>query len=276
MSKKEIAIANEVATDVAVVASAIDFGADAGAGMEGADDQSFAIPFLTALQKISPQCDEAEAKYIEGAKGGMLCNSVTSQLFDGKTGCIFLPTSYQRRFLHWGPRGESNSGFKGDLTPEKVAQMRADGSIVEQDGQLYFPLPDGSINDKKCDRLSDTRNHFGILVDEATGAYSQVLLSLGSTQIKKSKLLMSLLSAVKVKNGAGALVTPPTWANKVRITTVLESNDKGSWYGYKFELDGFVASAEQYAAGKSFHDTISSGQAGPVQYVEPEVASDKF
>lgn len=275
MSKK-----NELATTeentVAIVSEAINFAADAGSGMEGAGADSFAIPFLTVLQKISPQCDEADAKYIEGAKGGQLFNSVTGQLYDGKEGVIFLPAAYQRRFLRWGARGADGAGFKGEVMPEDVAALRDNGTVVEQDGRLYYPLPDGSINDKKCDHLADVRNHFGIIVN-ADGTYSQALLSLGSTQIKKSKLLMSLLSAVKVKTTTG-MVTPPTWANRVRITSVAESNDKGSWSGYKFELEGFVTDKDQYDAAKAFHAAISGGTAGVVKYEETDTtpASDKF
>lgn len=249
----------------------IDFGADAGSGMEGVDKESFAIPFLSVLQKISPQVDEADAKYVKGAKGSMLLNTVTNRLYDGKEGVVFLPCSYQRRFLRWGPRGTSDAGFKGDFLPEVAAAMRDSGELVEVDGRLYFPLPDGSVDVKRCDHLSDVRNHFGLLYDVVTGATSQVLLSLSSTQIKKSKQLMSMLSAVKVA-GPHGMVTPPTWANLVRISTVLESNDKGSWYGVKFELEGFVVHPEAYAEAKAFHGIIGDGAAKVDYAAEAEAA----
>lgn len=249
----------------------IDLGHDAGAGMEGADKDSFAIPFLGVLQKISPQCDEAEAKYIEGAKGGQLFNTVTQQLYDGKEGVVFIPCAFQRRFLRWGPRGGENSGFKGEFLPEAVAEMRQHGEVVEHEGRLYFPLENGKVDEKKCDRLSDTRNHFGIVYDPETGSAMQVLLSLGSTQIKKSKQLMAMLSAVKVQGPKG-LVTPPTWSNMVRITTVPESNDKGSWYGVKIAPEGFVPNRDLYDMGKAFHDLIAAGEA-TIDYNQADAGS---
>lgn len=269
MVKKDVAVVEKA------LPAAIDFGADAGVGMEGADAQSFAIPFLSALQKISPQCEEADAKFIPEAKGGMLYNSVTSELYDGKAGIIFLPAAYQRRFLRWGPRGGEGAGFRGELTVEQVAAMEESGKAIRVDGALLVVDENGDANPKKCDRLADVRNHFGILVNEATGSYMRVLLSLGSTQIKKSKLLMSLLSNVKVKAASGAMVTPPTFANKVRITTVPESNDKGSWYGYKFALEGFVSVPEHYNEAREFHRTIAS-EGVRVNYDEPAEDSDKF
>lgn len=245
--------------------------ADSGAGMETADKESFAIPFLTVLQKISPQVDEADAEYVEGAKGGMLINTVTKALYDGKEGIIFLPCAYQRRFLRWGSRGTSGGGFKGEVLPEEVARLREEGDVVERDGRLYFPLEDGQVDEKRCDHLTDTRNHFGIIVDGDNT--SQALLSLTSTQIKKSKQLMSLLNAVKVPGPRG-LVTPPTWVNQMRLTTVLESNDKGSWYGLKFTPEGFVADPELYAMAKAFHDIIVAGEA-KVAY-EPAPGDTRF
>jgi len=225
----------------------LDFAADVGQGMENADKDSFAIPFLRVLQKISPQCDENDAAYLPAAKGGMLFNTVTSKLYPD--GVIFLPCAFQRRFIVWAPRG-SESGFKGELLPEEVSAMRADGRIVESDGRLYI----GEANEKKADRVVDTRSHFGIVVDD--DGWSQVVLPLASTQIKKSKQLMSILSSARI-NG----VTPPTWMNQIKIIPVLESNDQGSWYGVRFEPAGYINSEELYQAGKAFHAAIAAGEA---------------
>ena len=249
------------------MAIGIDFGDDLGGGMEGADRESFAIPFLKVLQKLSPQCDEADAAFVQGAKGGMLFNSVTGELFaDGVT---FLPCAYQRRFLRWGPRGDGG-GFKGELLPEDVARLRDNDQVRDLDGRLYFPDESGAVNDKRCDRLVDTRSHFGIIINGEN--LEQVLLPLSSTQIKKSKQLMSMLSAVKIKGPKG-MITPPTWMNKVKITTTLESNDQGSWYGVKFELDGFINTQEVYDVAKTFHDTVMQGET-KVNY--QETAEGKF
>ncbi len=234
------------------------FAEDAGAGMEGATAESFAIPFLSVLQKGSPQVDEASGVAIEGAKAGMLFENVTGKMFDGKVGVTIIPCAYRRVFLRWAPKGSDGAGFKGELAPEKVAEMRARGEISDLDGKLYIPMPDGTVSDKKCDRISDTRNHYVLLVDDATGAWKEALMSLTSTQIKKSKMLMSALASVKVQ-GASGLFTPPTFANTVRVLTTPESNDKGTWFGLKFELSGQVTRPELYAAAKAFHSSVAKG-----------------
>ena len=55
------------------VAMPLDFSADAGMGMEGADKSSFAIPFITMLQGLSPQLET-----VEGAKPGLFINTITN------------------------------------------------------------------------------------------------------------------------------------------------------------------------------------------------------
>lgn len=239
-----------------VVADAELFAADAGAGREEAGSDSYAIPFLVILQKTSPQVDEQASEYIEGAKAGQLLNNVTGKVYDGKTGVTFIPVYFKREFLRWGGREGGSGGFKGVIAVEELAKLRLNGTIVELEGGLYFPNADGSINPKKNDRVSDHRSHYGLLLDE-DGQTRPCLLSLTSTQIKKSKLLMSALADVRVKAPNG-MMNPASWANKVKLTTIGESNDKGTWFGLRTELDGFV-SKEQYAAGKAFYDSVKKG-----------------
>lgn len=234
------------------------FAADANAGMEGATEDSYAIPFLSVLQSNSPQVDEADGKFIAGAKAGMLYENITGQLIDGKTGGIIVPCHYKRVFLRWGPRGGEGAGFKGELAPEKVAEMRQQRQIVEVDGRLYVPLPDGTVNEKRCDRIVDTRNHYVLLVNEATGGAVQALFSLRSTQIKKSKALMSAIASVRL-NGPSGAYQPASFANQVRVTTVPEKNDDGSWHGVRFELEGRVESPSIYGQAKAFYETVKKG-----------------
>lgn len=257
-TEKETALPATATTTAVATMDMSMFAEDAGAGMEGATAESFAIPFLSVLQKGSPQVDEASGVAIEGAKAGMLFENVTGKMFDGKVGVTIIPCAYRRVFLRWAPKGSDGAGFKGELAPEKVAEMRARGEISDLDGKLYIPMPDGTVGDKKCDRISDTRNHYVLLVDDATGAWKEALMSLTSTQIKKSKMLMSALASVKVQ-GASGLFTPPTFANTVRVLTTPESNDKGTWFGLKFELAGQVTRPELYAAAKAFHSSVAKG-----------------
>lgn len=252
------AVAKKAATAVAVAKGSFNAEQYAGRGMEGADKDSFAIPFLATLQKGSPQVDEASGVAIEGAKAGMLFNTVSKQMYDGKKGVLIIPCAFKRVFLRWGARGSDTGGFKGEYKPEVVQQLRDEDKIKDIDGTLYFPLDDGTFNPKKSDRLADTRNHYILMLDEKTGATTQALQSLTSTQIKKSKNMMSALASIK-REGANGLYTPPTFATILRCTTVPESNDKGSWYGVLYDLEGEVKSEAVFNAALEYNAAIARG-----------------
>lgn len=274
MSKSSKEQQNEVAAEVkqtAVATLGMDFAADAGAGMEGTTQDSFAIPFLSVLQANSPQVTQGDAKYMPEARPGMLLNTVSGTLYDGQKGALFVPAAYRRAFLQWGPRQGENAGFRGEHRPEEIEKMRAERRIVEMEGRLYAPLEDGSVNPKRSPTFRDTRMHYGMLLSDDTQAdFMPVLLSLTSTQIKKSKQLMSALTAVKVTLSDGRKITPPTFANVVRVTTVPESNDQGNWFGVRFTVEGQVANADLYQAAKEFHGNVLKGSVN----VNHEAAAD--
>lgn len=258
------------------VAVGIDFGADAGAGMEGTSAESFAIPFLAVLQSNSPQCVQGDGKFMQDARPGMLLNTVNNKLFDGQKGALFVQSAYRRAFLQWGPRQGEGGGFKGEATIDEVARLRAERKVVEFEGKLYEPMSDGSVNPKRCNRFADTRMHYGMVVDESNGEFSPVLVSLTSTQIKKSKQLMSALTSMRVtvtKDGKQQRIQPPTFGVVVRIQTVPESNEQGNWFGVKFTVEGTVKDQSLYHAAKGFHDSVLKGSV-TANYAEAAAAGD--
>lgn len=248
------------------VGAPLDFAADAGMGMEGADKASFAVPFLVVLQSNSPQLE-----LVEGAKAGMFINSVTNELF---TEVQVVPVAFQRRYLAWAPRS-SGGGFKGEHT---VAEVEGKENVLkwamkpDHNGTPQMTLPDGSV-------LKDTRNHF-VLVVSAEGSSTQALFSFASTQIKKSKKWMSRIQAIQLKDAGGAFYNPPSFSHVYKCTTVSEENDKGKWKGVLIDLVGPVTDRSLYQAAKDFHALIVAGKvevsAPPAGGVEGEGDSEKF
>lgn len=231
---------------------------DFGTGFEGADKDTYAIPFLQLLQKMSPLVDEDSPRHIEGAKAGMLLNTVTQRLFDGKAGFDMVPCFFKRSFILWGPR-EAGGGFKGEFTPEQIEQMVQEGKIIVQDGHYYAPSADGSaIDPKKNDYYADTRSHYVITIDPETGETGSAILSLASSQIKASRMLMTALQQKKIDTPQGKR-TPPMFLNKVRVTTQGLSNDQGSWSGIVFNLNGLVDSKDLYEEAKAFYGAVTAG-----------------
>lgn len=259
--KKEAALS----TDVAM------FHGDANAGMEGTTAESFAIPFLMILQKGSPQVDEASGVALPGAKAGMLFENIAQKMVDGKDGLEFVQCAYRRVYLRWN----ETKGFQGEYTPEDVAIMRQKGEVKEHKNKLFVVDKDGDFDVDESDYFVDTRNHYVIILDPKTGSWSNALISMGSTQIKKSRALMTALSSIKL-NGPNGLFTPPTFANVIKSTTVPESNDKGNWFGWRFEIKGQLTAAQKpiYLAARKFHESVVKGEVEH-RYEQEGVAGDE-
>ena len=88
MAKADVS-AVAVKTTGTALALADAFEADAGAGLEQMNKDDFALPFLKALTNNSD-----EIGVVEGAMPGMIFNTVTKELFDGKKGIVVVPTAY--------------------------------------------------------------------------------------------------------------------------------------------------------------------------------------
>lgn len=254
-TKTDIAVASAPSTGLVAAPSFMDAGDFEGMGFEGIDKDSFAIPFIQLLQKTSPLVDEDNAKYVKGAKAGMFYNTVNGHLYDGKTGVTIIPCSYKRSYVEWGGR-EADGGYKGEFTPEQIDEMVKSKEIIVIEGGLYRPDADGNVKDKKkANYFADTRSHYVIFVGTPVDGTEEdegiAVLPLASTQTKASKTLMTLLQQKKVDTANGRR-TPPSFANKVKMTTIAMQNAKGSWSGVKFDLDGLVDNQQLYDDAKAF------------------------
>lgn len=225
---------SEISTNVV-----LDFAADAGLGMEGADKNSFAIPFITLLQGLSPQLET-----VEGARPGLFINTITNELYKE---VLVVPCAYQRRFLRWAPR-DQGGGYKGEFNPIDIETGKVAGVETNAEGRLTL----------EGDLLNDTRNHF-VLVQSSTGAWQPALVSLSSTQIKKSKRWMSRIQGIELRNGAGRPFNPPSFSHVYKLKAIKEENSKGSWWGLGAELVEPVGDADLYHKAKDFHASVACG-----------------
>ena len=96
-------MANDVATKAS--GSVALFGNDA-KGFDNMTQDDLALPFVRILGQLSPQVTMGDSKYIEAAKPGMIYNTVTSELFDGKTGIKVIPCYYKKDYPEWSDRGD--------------------------------------------------------------------------------------------------------------------------------------------------------------------------
>ena len=76
------------------------FGDDA-KGFDNMTQEDLALPNVRILGQLSPQVTQGDAKYIEDAKPGMIYNTVTNELYDGKVGIKVIPCYYKKDYPEW-------------------------------------------------------------------------------------------------------------------------------------------------------------------------------
>lgn len=241
MTKNQTAaVATTTEKTNALAVMGVDFAADAGMGMEGVDKDSFAIPFIALLQGLSPQLETVDA-----AKPGLFINTITDEVFKE---VLVVPCAYQRRYLRWAPRSEGG-GYKGEYNQIDIETGKILGVEKDADGRLRL----------EGDELKDTRNHF-VLMQSESGAWQPALLSLSSTQIKKSKRWMSRIQGIELRTPEGKPFNPPSFSHVYKLKAVKEENSKGSWWGLEIELVEPVSDPELYGRAKEFNKQVAAGE----------------
>jgi len=218
------------------------FEADAGMGLENMGQDDLALPFLKVLSRQDPTLDD-----LENAKAGDILNTVSNEVYPGKTGIRVIPCAYQRRFVEWAPRGSGSGAPINIYTPDDKLPRTERGD----DNKDYVVGSNGSY-------LEETHQHFVLMLEE-DGTVATALIAMKSTQLKKSRKWNSMVAqrTVMGKNGP---FTPPRFSHIYRLKTVSEENSKGSWHGWEISLEGMVDDAAVYKQAKEFGESIMRGE----------------
>jgi len=241
----------------------LDYGDQDGAGFEGVDETHLKIPFLSLLQDMSDEVKESHDKYIDGAKPGMLMNSVTKELYP--EGIEFIPACVDHCFVEWIPR-KRGGGFvqRHAMTDHTVKQAKAEAA-----GKLQLSIQrqeeDGStvIND-----LIETFYIAGALVTEL--GPQPMILAATSSKIGPYKAWMTRLNMFTIAKPGGGKQRPPLFAHRVKISSFNDSNTKGDFANLKIEA--FVENdltkslitdlnSETFLKGKEVRQLLGTGEA---------------
>lgn len=250
------------------VQDAYDWSQEQSTGFEATRAEDLGIPFLTLLQKGSPEVDEDhkdyETKKIEGADRGMIINTVTRQIVynrDESKPLLFIPAFHEKLWQEWKPRG-SGGGFvksHGNATILMRATRNEKGEDV---------LPEGNI-------IITTSYFYGFALIE--GEWVRVILPMQSTQLKKARAWLNMMHGIRVNDQM-----PPMYSHAYKLTTTQENNEKGNWWGWVIDIDHQLTKADalvikearqiaQDAAKSSIkalpqassEDTTAGGEDGP-------------
>lgn len=276
MARKKTAAKKKAATTKAVAtveesqlpaAFAEEFGEDAGAGNENVTDRDIAMPFLVVLQPLSPQVDEGGPGFVDGAEEGMILNTATGEHYDN---CVMVPVAFSGRWVHWKTRA-AGGGIIRTLGPDELppgvspgsreSRMQA-GDEIEEKGQVVG----------YTEEYIYTHYHYVLLIERESGAFSQAILGLTSTQLKYSSRLNSELMSLRI-NTKGGKVNPPRFASMFEVKTKAERNDRGKWYSWVFERTGYLSLGDDferaiYDEAKTFAELVGSGALQPQDRAE--------
>jgi hypothetical protein len=237
------------------------FGNDAAKGFENMTQEDLALPFLRILGQLSPQVTEGDAKYVSNAKPGMIYNTVTSELFDGKKGIKIIPCYYKKDFPEWSDRGDGPGAPVAIHLPNSpvIQTGKRDGSKIR--------LPNGNY-------LEETASYY-VMAETKTGGFTPALITMKSTQLNVSKKWNSMMKTIQIPDGKGGFAIPPMHGVVYNLASTLQKNDKGSWYGWVVNMDRIMGADDKslYLMCKDFNGNVSKGNVQTKADVE-EIAKD--
>ena len=201
--------------------------------------EDLALPFLKVLGQLSPECNKRDAKHVEGAEPGMIINTVTNEIYNGEKGIDVIPVHYKRQYIEWQDRGESQGA------PVKIYEAGDDLPSTTRDKFNKDRLPNGNY-------LENTASYFVMMED-----MSQALITMKSTQLKVSRSWNSMMNSIKLK-GTNGLFTPASYSHVYNLSSVQQSNDKGTWFGWNVQKIGPVQDKSLYEAAKQFAGSVGN------------------
>jgi len=210
-----------------------------------------AIPFLSILQQLSPQCVDGDPLYNPDAKPSMVYNSVTGELLETKKdGFDFIPFTYKASLIEWVPRAKGGGFVKEysiDLKDKfKFSRNEQNLDIIQQGSELGTP----------GNQLNLTHTHVIGLVKGAV--LEPAVMTMTSTQIKASKQLNALIkNNPLIIKGAAVHVR---FAHVINAKTLQRKNDQGMWYVWDFERKGLLGNKTHFDFAKNFVDGMKAGE----------------
>ena len=193
--------------------------------MENVGAEDVAMPYLSVLQALSPQIDE-----VEGAKAGMLYNSITQDLYDS---VYVISLSYERQYSIFKKR-DLGGGYEGAHASREDALMHLK-DVVQADPADYD--------------IQETHRHVLLLLDDKGKPVQPVIMNLSGTKVKVSK---QWNSDINVRH-QGADRFASVW----KLSTRKQSNARGSWYNLQVDFEAW-APEDLYKQAADYYEQVSA------------------
>lgn len=198
-------------------------------GTEHVKKDDLQVPRLALAQKMSPEIEPVDSKYIKGLEVGMMFNSLNKEIL-GKGPLYFtVLRGDPPRWIEFVPR-DQGGGVK-------------DPNVQEGDPRTKFQ-PDGKPP------LATKFYDFIILLlqNDRPPTFDDVIaLSFKSTGLKTARLL----------NGLMKMRDADIWAGRYELGTAFEKKKANVWAVYTVKNAGWV-SPEVYAFGENVYNSIKN------------------
>lgn len=227
----------------------------AGTGLDTITTDDIATPRLKVLAQMSPELEE-----IEGAKAGMILNSVSKKVYPGQEGIKVVVCGYEKVWLEWQDRG------KGSSAPVNIfsAKDKPTNAVRGDDGK--FRLESGNY-------LEECANFYVLLLNGGV-APEPAIISMKATQLKAARSWAYSLKNEFIQNPTSKkLFLAPSWYRIYELTTTKQSNDKGSWYGWVVNKGEFLNKEDTFDMAANFNESVRKGIVKPKYDDEVESSS---
>lgn len=211
-----------------------------GQGSESVTARDMAIPRLKLLQQMNEEVMHGNAKYIEGARAGLILNSVSRELH---TALFVINLNFAHKVVVWRKRS-AGSGMFGTFDDE--IQARA-------------ALADAGEDEGNYD-ITDNPEHLVLILSDTGEPKGYALLDMPGTKAKVSRQWNTLIHEQEQ-------IGNPRFGCVWQLGVQSESNNKGNYYNFDVKLV-VQAPDEIYKAAEAARDSFFGRQA-----VEEEAAA---
>ena len=207
------------------------------------DSQSVSMPYFKVVAKQSDVIEPGSANYIESAKPGMILNSALGQVFDK---IRVIPSYFYVKDLEWADR---ESGTNRPVGSYDVSENIVSRTTKDERGKDR--LENGNY-------IERTAHHFVTRLDENNNVLDNGIITMSRTQFKKSQRWNTMQLAQYEEIG-GKRQQLPNHAQIYTLSTTLEKNNLGTWYGWVINYAG-MAPAEAIQRSVAFRESASKMQ----------------
>ena len=238
----------------------INLRSDSGKGAEEIRSDDVSTPILKILHQLSPECNERDPKYVDGAKPGMIYAAGFTKLINGNDGLDVVIAHSQTRYPEWQERGDSASAPVG-------THMDIPADAVEEKNGRYR-LPNGNYVEKTA--------YFYVLA-MVDSELKPAVIAMRSSNLTPARELNNLIKNLRFSDSDGSF-NPAAYAAVYNLKSVGKTAGSKSWHVYKpsrvRNLDvAEKADAEIYEVAQQLQKTVSKGSAKP-QYEKAQAKQD--